>query len=1071
MSAFFVRRPIVAIVISIVLVITGVVVMSGLPIDKFPPITPPQVNVSATYVGADAVTVEQAVATPIEQQMNGVDRMIYMQSINAADGTMSLRVTFEVGTSPDIANVLAQNRVSWAQARLPASVNAYGLITKKTFASPLLAYALYSPHGSYDNGFLANYATINLTDELLRVKGVGDVRIVGGADYAMRVWINPEVLANYGLTIADLMRALQRQSTVNPAGQLGAEPVPKGQEFTYTIRAKGRLTTAAEFDQIIVRANPDGSYLRMKDVARLELGTENYNSIGRYSGKNAAVLLVYQLPGSNALAVADEVKRRLATARARFPADMDYAVGLDSTAPIIEGMREIVVTLLEALALVIVVVFVFLQSWRATLIPLCTVPVSLIGTFILFPLFGFSLNTLSLFGLVLAIGLVVDDAIVVVEAVEHHIEEGMSPREATLQAMREVSGPVVAIALVLSSVFIPVAFVVGIKGRLFQQFALTIAISVLISAFNALTLSPALSALLLKPKGARGRRGPLAWFFARFNRAFAWTTDHYVGLSARLLRKTVVSLVVLALFALGGLGLGRKLPQSFVPDEDQGFLYGNLMLPDAASLQRTDAAMKKVEEVLSHVEGLEGYTTISGFSILTQTTTSNQGLMFLAFKPWSERRVSTFEVLQKVNRALATIPEGRAFAFPPPAILGIGTSGGFDVMLEDRVGMSVDELDGNAKKFMAALGKRREVTRLNNAFRAAVPQLFARVDEAKALKQGVDLADIYATLGAFMGGSYINDFNRFGRQWRVFLEAEGPFRQRADEISRFYVRNARGEMVPLSTMVTIEETNGPQFTSRFNLFRSAEITGQAAPGFSSGQAMAAVEEVAAQTLPKEMSLGWAGLSFQERAAGGVGGVLALSLLLVFLILAALYESWSLPWSVLLSTPVALFGALLGLFIRKMSLDVYGQIGLIMLVGLAAKNAILIVEFARSRLESSKEHPIADAALEAARLRLRPILMTSFAFIFGMLPLVVASGAGGVSRRELGSAVVVGLIVATLFGIFLVPTLFAMVERVVRWGSRRRTRRALPAPSGPSSPSRGGPSSPSTAPSHAAEPPP
>jgi hydrophobic/amphiphilic exporter-1 (mainly G- bacteria), HAE1 family len=1063
-AAFFINRPTVAIVISIVLVLTGVVAMRSLPIDKFPPITPPQVVVASTFVGADAVTVEQSVATPIEQQMNGVDRMIYMQSINASDGTMNLRVSFDVGTNPDTANVLAQNRVSWAQPRLPPAVNAYGLTTKKTFASPLLAYALYSPHGSYDNRFLANYATINLTDELLRVPGVGDVRVFGGADYAMRVWVNPEVLANMGLTVADLARALQRQSTVNPAGQLGAEPVPPGQEFTYTIRAKGRLTTAEEFGDIVVRANPDGSYVYMKDVARLELGTENYNTIGRYKKQNAAVVLVYQLPGSNALSVADTVKRVMETSRSRFPQDMAYAVGLDSTAPIVEGIREIVITLIEALGLVIVVVFLFLQSWRATLIPLCTVPVSLIGAFILFPLFGFSINTLSLFGLVLAIGLVVDDAIVVVEAVERHIEDGMSPKDATLQAMREVSGPVIAIALVLSSVFIPVAFVVGIKGRLFQQFALTIAISVLISAFNALTLSPALSALLLKPK--RGdRRGPLAWFFARFNRAFSWSTDHYVGWTGALLRKTVMALLVLALFGLGAGSIGKKLPASFVPDEDQGFLYGNLQMPDAASVQRTDAAMKKVEEVLAHTEALEGYTTVSGFSILTQTTAPNTALMFLNFKPWSDRKskeLSVFGVVQKLNRELSQIPEGRAFAFLPPAILGIGTSGGFDVMLEDRAGSTVDYLAANADKFMAALSKRREVTRLNNAFRAAVPQLFARVDEAKALKQGVDIADLYLTLSAFMGGSYVNDFNRFGRQWRVYVQAEGQFRQRADEISRFYVRNARNEMVPLSTLVTIEETNGPQFTSRFNLYRSAEITGSAAPGFTSGQAMAAVEEVAKQTLPKEMSLGWAGMSYQERAAGGVAGVLALSLLLVFLILAALYESWSLPWSVLLSTPVALFGALLGLFIRKMSFDVYGQIGLIMLVGLAAKNAILIVEFARSRLESSAQHPIADAALEAARLRLRPILMTSFAFIFGMLPLVVAGGAGGVSRRELGSAVVVGLIVATLFGVFLVPVLFAMIERILRWSSRRRTR-SLPAP--------GGPSSPDLAPSHAAEPPP
>jgi HAE1 family hydrophobic/amphiphilic exporter-1 len=1035
MSAFFVRRPTVAIVISIVLVIAGLVLMRGLPIEKFPNITPPQVSVSATYVGADAVSVEESIATPIEQQVNGVDRMIYMQSTNANDGTMTLTVSFDPGMSPDIAQVLVQNRVAVAQARLPPSVSQYGLTVRKRFASPLVAYGIYSPHGSYDNRFLGNYATINIVDEILRVPGVGDVRVFGAFDYSMRIWVNPEVLANYGLTVADLSRAIQSQSTVNPAGQVGGEPVPGGQVFTYTIRAEGRLSTVEQFGDIIVRANPDGSFLHLREVARIELGTENYSQLGRFKQHSSAVIAVYQLPGANALRTVDQVSVVMERAKKRFPADIAYDVAIDSTLAVREGIREIAITLVEALILVIIVVYVFLQSLRATVIPLLAVPVSLIGAFILFPLFGFTINTLSLFGLVLAIGLVVDDAIVVVEAVQHHIEEGQSPREATLAAMREVSGPVVGIALVLSAVFIPVAFVVGIKGRLFQQFALTIAISVIISAFNALSLSPALSSLILRPKGSVKR----GWFFSWFNRAFGWTTDHYVGWTGVLVRKTWIAVAMLIAFAMLAILTNRRLPTGFIPDEDQGFLYGNVQLPDAASLQRTDGALREIEQVLAHTEGIASYAVVAGFSILTQSSATNTGLLFINLKPWSERgkKLTASALTLRINQALSQLPRARAFVFPPPAILGIGAAGGFDAMIEDRSGGTPEDLARVADRFVAAAAKRPELTRLNNAFRATVPQMFAQVDRAQVLMAGVPVADVYAALSAFMGGSYVNDFNRFGRVWRVYLEAEGQFRTRPGNIDRFYVRAADNNMVPLSTVVKIDPIAGPLFTTRFNLYRSAEITGTAAPGYTSGQAMAAMEEVAQQTLPSGYTIDWSGLSYQEKRAGGVGGVLALSILLVFLILAALYESWSLPFSVLLSTPVALFGALLGLFLRRMQFDVYGQIGLIMLVGLAAKNAILIVEFARERLESGETHSIAEAALAGARLRLRPILMTSFAFILGMLPLWSASGAGGTSRRELGSAVIVGLLVATLFGVFLVPALFAVVERLVRRSSRAK----------------------------------
>jgi HAE1 family hydrophobic/amphiphilic exporter-1 len=1039
-TAFFVRRPIVAIVISIVLVICGVVVMGVLPIAQFPDITPPQIVVAGTYVGADAVTVEQSVAIPVESQMNGVDRMIYMQSVNGSDGTFTLNVYFEVGTDPNIDSVLAQNRVSQALPRLPGPVTQYGVAVQKRFALPILALALYSPHDSYDSGFLANYATINLNDPLLRLPGVGDVRVFGSSSYSMRVWINPDVLAHIGLTVADLVNAVRRQSTVNPAGQIGGEPVPKGQEFTYTIRAKGPLITADEFADVIVRENPDGSVVRMKDVARIELGTETFSQQGRYKGKNAAIIAAYQLPGSNALQTAKAIRKAMDEARTHFPADMAFELAFDSTAPVSEGIREIVITLFETLVIVILVVYLFLQSWRATVIPLCTVPVSLIGVFLLFPLFGFSLNTLSLFGLVLAIGLVVDDAIVVVEAVQRHVDDGMTPRDATLQAMHEVAGPVVAVALVLASVFVPVAFVAGIKGRLFQQFALTIAASVVISAFNALSLSPALCAMLLKP--GHGRKGLLARFFGRFNRGFAWTTDRYVHWTAVLLRKLLVAVALLAAFAACAALLNKRLPASFVPDEDQGYCFGHVQLPDAASLQRTDQVMREIEAILAKTDGLSGYTTVSGFSLLSGVAAPNTGLLFLNMKPWSERKAKALSapaLIQQLNRKLAALTEARAFFFPPPAVPGVGNAGGFDLMLEDRSGtMSIDELGKAADKFLAAARKRPELTRLNDSFSPAVPQLYARVDEALAFKQGVDLGDLYATLSTFMGGDYVNDFYRFGRVWRVYLQAEGAFRTEPSSIERFYVRNNRQQMVPLSTLVTIQPVNGPQFTNRFNLYRAAEITGAPAPGYTTAQAMVALAEVAEKTLPKEMSFDWSGMSYQEKKAGGVAGVLALALLLVFLVLAAQYESWSLPFSVLLTTPVALFGALLGLLIRHMQFDVYGQIGLIMLVGLAAKNAILIVEFARSKLEETPDETIPDAALAGARLRLRPILMTSFAFVFGMLPLWFASGAGAIARRELGSAVIVGMTVATLFGVFLVPAMFVLVERLA---SRRKRRPA------------------------------
>ena len=1037
---FFVRRPIVAIVIAILTVLLGLVAMTRLPISQYPDIVPPEIQVQATYTGADAVTIEQSVATPIEQQVNGVDYMIYMRSVNANDGTMTLRVSFEVETNIDMDNVLVQNRVNQAEASLPSDVRNYGITVKKSTSNPLILFSLYSPKGSYDDRFLGNYANINIIDALKRVPGVGDVIIFGTSDYAMRVWVKPDKLAQLGLTVPDLMDAIQKQSAVNPSGKLGGEPAPPGQEFTYSVRSQGRLVTAEEFGDVVVRSDPSGAQVRLKDVARIELGSLNYNQRGRLNGKPAAIICVYQIPGSNALQVAAGLKRTMEEAKARFPQDLDYVTSLDTTLAVSEGIKEIQKTLYEAMVLVILVVFLFLQSWRATLIPLLTVPVSLVGAFALFPLLGFSINTLSLFGLVLAIGLVVDDAIVVVEAVQHHIEQGLSPRDATVKAMQEVSGPVVAIALVLSSVFIPVAFVPGITGRMYQQFALTIAISVVISAINALSLSPALSALLLKPGSST--RGLLGRFFGAFNRGFERATGGYVGLTGVCVRKAGRTLLFLVALTGGALLLGGRLPTGFVPDEDQGYLFVNVQLPDAASMERTDAVCKQVEAILARTPGVGDYNTVAGYSLISQSSATYNAFFFVSLEPWEERQTAETDfqaILSALNRQFASIPGALVFAFLPPPIPGIGTGGGFSFMLQDRSGGSVEFLEQNLQRFLEAARKRPELQRLFSPFRASVPQIYAEVDRDKALKQEVDLRGVYSTLQAFMGGAYVNDFNRFGRQWKVFLQAEPGYRQTASDIGAFYVRNASGGMVPLSTLVSAQDVRGPEFTTRFNLYRAAEVTGSPAPGYSSGQAMAALEAVAAEVLPSEISYSWNAMSYQEKGASGGAVVFALALVMVFLILAAQYESWSLPFSVLLGTPLAVFGAFLGLLARRFDLNVFGQIGLVMLIGLAAKNAILIVEFAKIELEAGKS--AVDAALAGARLRLRPILMTSFAFILGCVPLWLASGAGAVSRQQLGTAVIMGMLVATALGIFLVPVLFVVIERL----AHRRASAPAPTP--------------------------
>jgi hydrophobic/amphiphilic exporter-1 (mainly G- bacteria), HAE1 family len=1032
MAKFFIGRPIVAIVIAIVTVIGGVVAMTKLPVAMLPDIVPPQINVSTTYTGADALTIEQSVATPLEQQMNGVDNMLYMMSTNANDGTMNLKVTYDVGTNVDIDQVNTQNRVSQAAPNLPTSVNQYGVTVKKLMGLPLLVLSVYSPKSTYSGQFLGNYATININDAILRVPGVGQVTNFGASDYAMRIWVKPDQLTKLGMTVSDLTNAVQEQSAVNPAGQIGAEPAPKGQQYTYSVRAPGRLSNAEEFGNVIVRQNSDGSTVRLKDVSRIELGSQVYQQIARYNQKPAVVIAVYQAPGSNALAVANQVKAQMEELKSRFPDDLDYTVAMDTTLPITEGMKEIVKTLLEATGLVIIVVFLFLQNWRATLIPLLAVPVSLVGTFAIFPMLGFSINTLSLFGLILAIGLVVDDAIVVVEAVEHHIEHGLSPKDATLKAMEEVSGPVVGIALVLSSVFIPMAALGGIKGLLNQQFAITIAISVLISAFNALTLSPALAALLLRPR--KKSRGPLGRFFDWFNRWFGKMTDGYVSLSHICIRGWVLSLLALVGIAVIGGLMGKNLPTSFIPEEDQGYAFVQIQLPDAASLQRTDAVMRRLDDMLAHKHGVRSYSGISGFSLLSNTSASYTGFYFLQLEPWDERRtpeLSANGLMRSLNQEMRKeIPEAIAFAFGPPAIPGLGTAGGFTFMLQDRSSGSVQQLTEMLDKLTAEARKRPEIASLVTTFRASVPQLYLDVDRDRVLKQGLQFGEVYQTLQAFLGGAFVNQFNRFGRQWKVYLQAEPEYRTSVDKINTFYVRNSKGEMAPLTSLVSVRRISGPEYTNRFQMFRSIQINGSPTPGYSSGQAMAAMEQVAKEVLPADYGYSWMDMSYQEqKAAGGQAMVFAMSFLFVFLILAALYESWSLPFSVLLSVPVAVLGAYGGLLLRKFDNNVFAQIGLIMLIGLTAKNAILIVEFAV--LEHAKGKDVVDAALEGAKLRLRPILMTSFAFILGCVPLWTAKGAGAIGRKVLGSSVITGMSAATILGVFFVPVLFVVVERIAK----------------------------------------
>lgn len=1031
----FIRRPVTAIVISIVIVMIGILAITNLPVGQYPDITPPQVQISGTFTGADAQTVEQTVTTPIETQVNGSPGMMYMQSTSTSDGRSSINAYFSIGTDPNIATLDVQNRVSFATPSLPEEVRQLGITVRKRNPSILMVLAIYSPNGTHNVPFLDNYTNIYIRDALLRVAGVGDIFTVAD-DFSMRIWLEPDKLAQLGLTASDVIAALQQQNIQLAAGSVGAPPQNSSQAFEYTVLTNSRLSKASEFENVVVRTNPStGAIVYLKDVARVQLGKFRYASNSFVDGKPASILLVYQAPGSNALQVADGIKNQMEVLKKTLPKDVDYVIPFESFSVVKVSVHEVVNTLLIALLLVTLVVFLFLQTWRATLIPVLAIPVSIIGTFAFFIPLGFTINTLTMFGFVLAIGIVVDDAIIVVEAVQHYIDtEHISPKEATQKAMKDISGPVVAIALILAAVFIPVGFVPGIVGRLYQQFAITIAISVLISAFVALSLTPALCSLLLKPHDERRKpKGILEKFFNGFNTRFTSFTNRYSRWVNQAIKYSRFVIVILICIFVGTFFLFKSKPTAFIPLEDEGRLYVTFELPEAASTARSLAVLDSVMSIIKSTPGVAHFAGIGGLNAITFSNKSNSGTIFTMLKPWDERKDKSKQlnaIMATLQQRFAAIKEANIIVIPPPAIPGLGQTGGFTFELQQQQSTdSVQQFEKVLQNFVAALNQRPEISRAFTFFTAKTPGYSVTVDRDKCEKLGVNLGDVYTTLSTYLGSSYVNDFTIYGRNFRVVAQADTAYRKNIQDIGSYYVRNQQGTMVPLSTLISYRTVENPPMISHFDLFRTAEINGNAAPGYSSGDAITALRETAAKVLPQGYGYEFGGLTREEVTAGSKSAIIfALSIVFTFLFLSALYESWSVPFSVLLAVPLGAFGAILVLnFLPKLSDNVYAQIGLITLIGLAAKNAILIVEFAKERVDRGMN--IIQSTIEAVKLRLRPILMTSLAFIFGVAPLAFATGAGAQARSTIGWTVLGGMFFATLLGIFIIPVLFVLITRV------------------------------------------